>query len=313
MGTLYPNNRTRIIKAFPRPTTHFLVGIFILVCMVACGTPSEAQSRRLEPGSGVFEMSDQRKEAARINIFYHLPQNFGPESKVVIVLHGVKRNADRYRDNWVNHSGKYGFLIVAPEFSMADYPGADQYNLGNMFNTEGKPNPRACWSYPVIERVFQKVVKLTGSAQKRFYVFGHSAGAQFVHRMVLFAPPRSMAGAIAANAGWYTMPDFSEEFPYGLKGAPLNKEGLKNAFICPLVIMAGDKDTDPHHKYLRRTPEAMSQGEHRLARSRTFFKAAQKEARALGTEFNWQYVLVPGVGHSNRKMSLFAAEYIAAQ
>ena len=272
-----------------------------------------AASPKLEPGSGVFETNDGRDPGAPMKVYYHLPASWTPDSKIVLVLHGVKRNADRYRDNWVQHSEKYGFLVAAPEFTLSEYPGPEQYNLGNMFNLEDKPNPKSQWAYPVIERVFQEVARRSGTRRKAFSIFSHSAGAQFVHRMMLFARPPHVADAIAANAGWYTMPLDSEQFPYGLGGTGIGADDLRKAFASPLVIMAGDKDTNPQHKYLRRTPEAMRQGEHRLARSKAFFQAARDRAAKLKTELNWRYVIVPGVGHSNRKMAGFAAEYIAGQ
>ena len=40
---------------------------------------------------------------------------------------------------------------------------------------------------------------------------------------------------------------------------------------CPLTILLGEDDNDPNSKYLRRTPEALAQGAHRLARGRILF------------------------------------------
>ena len=53
-------------------------------------------------------------------------------------------------------------------------------------------------------------------------MFGHSAGAQFVHRFVMFAPGPNLRTAISANAGWYTTLEENVAFPYGLKDAPVD-------------------------------------------------------------------------------------------
>ena len=47
-------------------------------------------------------------------------------------------------------------------------------------------------------------------------LFGHSAGGQFVHRMLSFGFRDRVAVAVSANAGTYAMPDLSTPWPFGL-------------------------------------------------------------------------------------------------
>ena len=53
--------------------------------------------------------------------------------------------------------------------------------------------------------------------RRGYALYGHSAGGQFVHRYVAFADAPRMESAVAANSGWYTMPD-DGAFPYGWGG-----------------------------------------------------------------------------------------------
>ncbi|MCX7827494.1 MAG: hypothetical protein N2689_18340 [Verrucomicrobiae bacterium] len=115
---------------------------------------------------------------------------------------------------------------------------------------------------------------------------------------------------MAANAGWWTMPDSAVDFPYGLRGSPADEAALKAALQAPLVVLLGTGDTDPNHAHLRRTPEALAQGPHRFARGQRFFAAGKSRAAPLGVPFGWRLGTAPGVAHSNSGMSAFAAQWL---
>ena len=85
------------------------------------------------------------------------------------------------------------------------------------------------WSFSIVERLFDHVKSLTTIQPATYYLYGHSAGGQFMHRFVMFMREARFSKAVAANAGWYTMPDQKIAFPYGLSGSRLAK-----ACICPI-------------------------------------------------------------------------------
>jgi hypothetical protein len=116
---------------------------------------------------------------------------------------------------------------------------------------------------------------------------------------------------ITANAGWYTMPDDAIEFPYGFKASGLSGESITAVLSKNVVVMLGDKDIDPNHRSLRRTPEAMAQGMHRFERGHRFYTAAQELAFRTNTPFGWKKVIVPGAEHSNAQMAAAAAPLLA--
>ena len=124
---------------------------------------------------------------------------------------------------------------------------------------------------------------------------------------MLFLPDARYARAVAANPGWYTMPRFDIKFPYGLGGSPATEESLKKSLIRELILMLGDQDTDPNHKELRKTPEAMAQGVHHFEHGQNFLKEAGNRATELKCAFGWQVQVVPGAAHENSKMSRVAA------
>jgi poly(3-hydroxybutyrate) depolymerase len=208
-----------------------------------------------------------------MRVFVYRPAHWTRDDRIVIVMHGMDRDADRYRDEWRRHAEAHNLLIVAPEFSTAKFPGAGTYNFGNVADRKGKLQPRASWTFGVIDKVFAEARNRSGARRDRYSLFGHSAGAQFVHRYLLFASASDADVIIAANAGAYTMPTQDANFPWGLKGAGIARADLAKAFARNVVILLGERDNDPNHSTLPRNRGAMAQGPHRLARGEKFSRA----------------------------------------
>lgn len=272
----------------------------------ASAAPAPAEEAR---GRFVFSGWD----GPPLPVWYQLPERVTAGTPVVVVMHGVRRDADRYRDEWAGLAAAYGFIVIVPEFSQADFPRSAGYNSGYFAEADGTPRPRGQWAFAAIEPLFDEVRRRFGTAAPRYTLYGHSAGAQFVHRYVMFMPEGRIGQAIAANAGWYTMPDPATAFPYGLAGAPVAPEALAAALARPLTIMLGTQDNDPAASDLRTTPEANRQGPHRFARGQSFFAAARAQTERTGARLGWRMEFVPGVGHSNRLMAEAAARLIAAE
>jgi len=60
----------------------------------------------------------------------------------------------------------------------------------------------------------------------------------------------------------------------------------------------------------QQTNQRTTQGLHRLARGKYYFKEAEKLAAALKTPFKWRLKLAPNVAHENAKMSAFALDLL---
>lgn len=262
----------------------------------------------LAAGRSSYTLADPRPGSPRtITVHVYRPSSFTPDTPILMVMHGVKRNGDEYCDYFAAEAERLGFLVVAPTFSVEDYPQTHSYNYGAMIDAQGKPQPREQWLFPVLQRVFEDVRARTGSRREKFFLFGHSAGSQFVHRLVTFGWLDSIERAIAANAGSYTLPSREEAFPFGIDGIPIETEELARAFARPLTIFLGDQDVDENDEHLPREPGAMKQGPYRFARGQNYFQTAKREAARLGTTFAWRLAIAPGVAHSGQNMAPFAA------
>lgn len=89
------------------------------------------------------------------------------------------------------------------------------------------PNPESEWSYSLIDPIFDFVVDRMHNKSTGYLIYGHSAGSQFFHRLIWSKPEAKIMRAVCANAGWYTMPDFNQTFPYELKETKCTPENLK--------------------------------------------------------------------------------------
>lgn len=279
--------------------------LFFLCCAVPCMAES------IHLGTGEFTFVDPQGNAERpIRVFYHWPKNFRQNGPIHFVMHGVKRNAQTYRDQWIKHADAKGFLLLVPEFSKEHYGGSRRYNLGYMVSSKGRLRKKAKWSFTAIERIFDQVVEENQFGAQEYSLYGHSAGGQFVHRFVLFMPDTRCKLAIAANPGWYTMPDQKTPYPYGLGNTEVDDAQLRRCFAKKFVLLLGSKDTDAKDKNLRKTPEANAQGPHRFARGKEYLRQSRTLAKQMKVKLKWRVQTVRNVGHSNSKMSPVAAKMI---
>jgi len=287
----------------------------LLFLAAAVSTASGTDPIRLETGDGRFVFRDPPQFTGKnVPVWYFKPEAYTPDTPIVFVMHGASRNADGYRDAWRYLAAHHNLLVLAPEFSKDDFPKSWTYNLGNLARPfkAGNPvhfRPRKDWTYPIIDRIFERVRTEISTRQTRFALYGHSAGGQFVPRYMTFTGGAKVAFAITANAGWYTLPDYNVPFPYGLAGTDLPQSHLAQAFAKNLVVLLGENDTK-QGRYLRRTPEAMEQGSNRLARGKLYFETTRRKAGAMGTPFAWRLVFVPDVGHSNAGIAPMAAKLV---
>jgi len=294
----------------------FPVRTLILAALMlasACTTAAPAPDR-----SPLADIPEARRTMistpvhTNVPIWYIRPEGAPADARVVFVMHGVQRDADRYLREWSDLARRYGFVVIVPEFTKAAFPGADAYNLGDTHTKAGQEKPRSAWSYAVIEAAFEAIRSAEGLTADGYVLYGHSAGAQFVHRFVLLGEGPRMQQAIAANAGWYAFPDRRVDWPYGLRNAPAGADPL-SALKAPLTVLLGDADTDPDHSSLRRTPEANDQGPHRFARGQAFYASARTLASDAAVPLAWRCALAPGLGHDNGVAAKFAVALITTQ
>lgn len=295
-----------------------LLAVLCLAHVAACAsTATQTGDFRPQSGAGSGAQTSEIRtfsfrdwDGPEIPVWSYRPAAAGPDAPILFVFHGVRRDADRYLREWIPVAEAWGVVVACPEFSAASFPGARSYNLGGVLDEAGQPRPAALWAFSAVEPMFQALRQRENMRTTKLQLYGHSAGAQFVHRLMMFSPPASAERVIVANAGWYTRPRTDVDWPYGLRGAPITQQQL-NAFLRRnITILLGTADNDPQHPSLNREPETLAQGPHRLARGEFYFSEAAAAARSAQVRFGWRREYAPGVGHDNGKMADFAASLL---
>lgn len=280
-----------------------IFGIFyVLLCSSACSDPVVPTQSEWQ-GSGVSLYSDYEPVADKpIRVFYFVPNAIGPDAPILFVFHGAERNALAYRNALIDKSKQEGFILVVPEFSELDFPGVNAYQLGNLYQDGDSPsestrNPETMWSLSLVEPIFSFVKLKTKNNSGSYSALGHSGGAQFLHRFLLFTPAAKINKALISAAGWYTEPDTAIAFPYGLKKSPYRPVVFQNLWTKTIFVQVGSADNNSNSSSLRHTPEADLQGANRLERAQYFYHSARHTASEQGVLFNWQLKIAPGLTH----------------
>ncbi len=281
-----------------------------LAISLAALAPAQAHAAPLAAGaSESFVFSDTGHFAGKpVTVHYYKAKSAGPDARVLIAIHGMERQGARMRDNWKPFAEKHGLIVLAPEFDAARFP-SRVFNMGNLGERD-----REHWSFGIVEHLFESVREAEKLATPDYMLFGHSAGAQFVHRFMLFTRAPRVSVAVAANAGSFTLPHYpgpaDDAFPYSLDERLVSPDQLRQVFARRLIVLLGEADTDTDAANLPSARQALAQGANRLERGRHFFAVAQAGAQKAGVPLAWQLSTVPGVGHNSREMSRAAAQLI---
>jgi hypothetical protein len=256
--------------------------------------------------------------------------------RVVIMVHGVGRNADSYFRSVLAASDAAGAdpqttLLIAPQF-LADVDVAAFHLPSTMLHWDadnwqaGQPahGPAAVPAFDVFDALLRRVVdRALLPALTTVVVAGHSAGGQVVHRYSIVGRGEGALLShgvhvryVVANPSSYlylsaerpervdaaTCPEFNR-WRYGLLDPPPyvgSTAGLDAPFAARDVIyLLGTADVDPHQSDLATNCAAEAEGAYRLVRGTNYFAYLKTRYR---DGFAHRLALVPGVAHQGRRM-----------
>jgi len=266
----------------------------VFIFIFGCSQKEPVNGPAINNGTGFFYFRDKTiSEARAMRVYYYKPKKYTDDRPILFFMHGADRKVDHIPGEVARDLEKYNILLILPEYSEQLFPKIEAYQYGNV-----RTKPKELWTYYVNDRIFELVKRLTGSQQKKYYIWGNSAGAQFVHRQLIVGAYEFVEKAFASNAGVYTMPTRgTDPYPYSLKGLDLTDEDLIKIFSLNFLILLGEEDV-VQDAYFLKTQAAMRQGDNRLQRGKKFYSIAKKEAQRLNLKLKWQLITIPGCGHN---------------
>ena len=242
-----------------------------------------------------------------IEVFYYLPEEVNQDTKVLFVIHGASRTAERYLNHWKSLTFDKNIIVIAPKFSEDSFPSFNTLVIDS--KTEGyllNPDNYIGDSISIIFNFFKSKFDLNDNTYR---MYGHSGGSQFVHRYLLFGVDARAEKVVMANAGWYTFLN-DVNYPYGIKDVPVTQERLEWFLSLRAAVLLGDKDVNPNADNLRNNSKAKIQGRHRYERGLAYFRDNIAVAEKLEVPFRWKLEVVEGVGHQNSLMTTHAANFL---
>jgi hypothetical protein len=278
--------------------TRWRLALLFILLPVGRGFADDAPPT-IPVGSGQIEV---RLGDAKLDVFTYKPADYDAKNgPLMIVFHGVLRNADTYRDNGKPLADHCHGLVVAPKFPADTFPTAS-YQFGNLL-ANGKANPPERWTWSLVPKLAVEIRRRERRPDMPYDLIGHSGGGQFLVRLAGFATTGARR-VVAANPGSELFPDRDRPFPYGFGKLPdelSNDEVLRRYLAQPLVLYLGTGDVI-QDEYFDKRAEAMKQGASRLERGRNVYKAAQELATAKGWPLKWELVEASDVPHDAAKM-----------
>lgn len=286
--------------------THFF-SLFLFLLLVKCSNTNEIDDttlNQLSRGGGFFLYNyNASNDDKTFRVYYHIPENVTSSSPILMVFHGVNRNAQDYRDAFINTANIKNVIVIAPEFSEQNFPNGDGYALGNVYVDGDNPssttlNLESQWSLSIVEPLFDYVKIQLQNTNNTYSIFGHSAGAQFTHRFLMFKPNNRARKSVISAAGWYTFPNITIPFPYGLKNSILDNSLTNSFYSKEIFIQVGALDNNPNDSNLRHNIYADVQGLHRLERAINYFYFCKQQAESNSFAFNWTQQIHENADHN---------------
>ena len=251
------------------------------------------------------------RDGRTIKLFYSFPVNVTSDTQLLFVMHGVGRNAEGYINTYQYLPETENIIVIVPEFALEQFPSEDYQRIGISANINAPEN----WMPKIIDDIFLNFTRRFNLRISKYILFGHSAGAQFTHRSVMFSESNYMDYAIAANAGSYTFVNMQDvNFRWGVKDVlPRHRDLINRNFGRRLYILIGDKDNDPNAADFTRSATADRQGITRYERALNFYQVSRDYCTQNNLPFNWELIVMGGVAHSSSNSRPYVIDIITGK
>lgn len=221
--------------------------------------------------------------------YLFVPGQVDPEALPLVTVHGISRGADEHLEAFAPWAERSGRVLIAPLFSEAQ---CRRYQ---------KVVVDRCQADRALFATLREVSEATGVEVDRFDLFGFSGGAQFAHRFALMHPER-VARLAVSSAGWYTLPDTLDAYPYGLAPGPRAARRFQpklEAFLeIPTLVTVGERDVERDSALRKEERVDQRQGLTRVERAARWSQALRRAATRTGVAAEIRFRSLPRCGHA---------------
>lgn len=220
-----------------------------------------------------------------------LPANPGAQ-RPLLALHGISRNAAELAQALAPAAQATGRTVVVPHFT------ADQWPVYQRMTKRARPDK-------ALLALLATLRSMNNKFQGPIDIFGFSGGAQLAHRFAMLYP--EVAGDLHLGAaGWYTLPQDTVAYPYGVGDCPtrrdswsrLMRSGLRSFLQRRVNVYVGADDTSRDSSLRRNSTVDAQQGLHRLERARRYVTSINDRQAALGLPPTAHLEILEGCDHS---------------
>lgn len=232
-------------------------------------------------------------EDPRFHYRVHLPDDYfeeaRPSYKLMVIIHGTGCGLEEYFQAAAEFAYRNHVALLAPVFPGGLFVKKD-LNSFKMLSSDG-----IRYDLLLLSMIEDMVRTYPGIDADGFFLFGHSAGGQFVNRFLLAHPERLRAVSISAP-GYPTFIDERVPYPEGTGGFShyfgkrLELERVKDV---PVQMMVGEQDC----KFLGETSYGANRVERLMSLKQNF------ENNGIQSILN----VIPNIGHLDGDRERIAA------
>ena len=305
-----PDKKPYLHVAWEQPVTH----------LCDASVLNNNDNTILDTDTGKVTAKAVEKDGVVIGSYYqYLPEIISAdELKVVVLVHGSTNNACDTAltliNRWTDAADEKQLLLIAPVFDTENYDQGPWGGYRGMFGRHGRGlDARQTDADGFINNIADSYsLFFDGLFENKIYLYGHSAGGQFVSRYLAVHPNKINAALISA-AGTYAFPSFDYTWTDGMSRLtddfvwpgqdssesryfdfePNPNNWLQIASL-PVTVLVGELDTENNIPYSQG-----QSGTNAVNRGQAWVDAINEYAGITNIDEGVKFVLVEGVGHNS--------------
>ncbi len=216
-----------------------------------------------------------------------------PSSKPpLLALHGISRNAVELSRAFASAAEATGRIVVVPHLT------AEKWPVYQRITRRARPDK-------TILALLATLRAMDTAFQGPVDVFGFSGGAQLAHRFAMLYP-EAVGDLHLGAAGWYTFPEETASYPYGIGESPTRREswsrlmrsGLRSYLQRRISLYVGSNDTSRDESLRQNELVDEQQGVNRLERARRYVASVNRSQASLGLPRTARLTFLQGCDHS---------------